>query len=505
MRAPSLCLAAISLGFVLVELLVVTPRAYLSWDEALYVSQFSTGVPAMGLDAHRSLGTALLVAPVAAVTTSVSAIRVYLSLLTGVGLFLAYRPWLRYGAPVAPLAALLFASLSVTLTNGNAALPNLFVALAAVAGAGSYLVAMDRPGARRPIVGLVAAFAAMSLLRPTDAVWVAVPPLAAAALPAWRRRAPLPVAAIVAGLAVGGAVWVAESYVRFGGPLTRLAMMREITGAGTAFGLVDQLVTLGRTTAGDAWDATLLVAVLKWAVLAGLPVLGVLAARRTSAMPASALAVVTAWVVGGPYLLFLSYPSGRYLLPSAALLAVPAAGGIHWALASRPRGRPGSRWPSAPAALATAGVLTVLVAHVGSQLWAARAAAEQSRAAREASPVFAERLHDRGVRPPCFVSGSFAPQIAYGARCSSTDVAYAARLASVEVGSWEERHPEAVPSLTRHDMRIARADGRRFVVVARSAQRPRHLAGWPRVKVLDDRPWYAYFPPSTNRRAPARR
>lgn len=492
-RHPALPLAIVSFAFVLAEILVITPQSYLSWDEALYVSQLSAGAPAMGMDAHRSLGVPLLVAPISAITTSVAAIRVYLSVLTGVALFLAYRPWLRYGGPPATLAALLFASLGVTFTNGNVALPNLFIAFAAVAGTGCFLLCVQRPGTRRPLIGLAAAFTVLSLLRPTDAVWVALPLLAGAGLvPSWRRRGLRAVAAIGGGLGAGGLVWLVEAYARFGGPLERMAMLREITEAGNGPVLFDEAAALGRRLVEGGWDGTLVAGLLPWPVATGLLILGLWRARRTPTMPGWTLAAVTGAATAGPYLLLLSYLPGRYLLPGAALLAFPVAGGVHRVLTAGRRQR-----RSRAGALLAGAAAAVLVAHVGAQLWAARTATEHSSAARRAVPVAAERLRDAGLRPPCFVSGSFAPQVAYVARCSANDVTHAARQASVEIGSWQERHPESVPALTEHDIRVARRDGRHLAVVARSGQRPAHLAGWPRVRLLADRPWYAYFPPSS--------
>lgn len=513
-RRATLALAAVASGFVLAELFVVTPDAFLSWDEALYVSQFSTGVPAMDMDAHRSAGMPLLVAPLAAATTSVTAIRVYLSVLAGVGVFLAYLPWIRCSPPGAVLAALLFASLAVTLTNGNVALPNLFVALAVVAAAGCLLRAVRDEGRRQPdlparsarhpepakrsaarraarpaLVGLAAAFAVLSLVRPTDAVWATLALLAAPlVVPSWRRRAAWPVAAVGTGLAVGGAVWLAEASIRYGGPLTRLAMVREITGAGMNFVLLDQIAQLGRSFAADPWQAGLLAASLQWSVLLALLAYGLTTARGTPQMPAWTLATGTALVVSGPYLLLLPYPSARYLLPGAALLALPVAGGMHRALTAR-RHAAKPRRARATGALAV-GVAVLLAAHVAGQLWAARTVDSDAPESR-----FAAGLRELGVRPPCYVSGSFAPQIAYAARCSARDNAYAARRMSVEIGSWRERHPETVPALTAGDRAVARAGGQRLVVVGRSEARPSHLAGWSRVKLLDDRSWYAYFPP----------
>src|ERR1022692_4116985 len=61
-------LAAVAAAFSLSQLLFVSPRMGLGWDEAVYVSQFSGHAPAAFFDAARARGVPLLVAPVTLVT-----------------------------------------------------------------------------------------------------------------------------------------------------------------------------------------------------------------------------------------------------------------------------------------------------------------------------------------------------------------------------------------------------------------------------------------------------
>jgi len=74
-------------AFTASELAFVSPRMGLSWDEVVYVSQVSRHAPAAWFDPPRARGVPLIVAPVAFVTSSVVALRIYLSALSG--LFLA--------------------------------------------------------------------------------------------------------------------------------------------------------------------------------------------------------------------------------------------------------------------------------------------------------------------------------------------------------------------------------------------------------------------------------
>src|SRR5207249_12268295 len=79
-------LVAVGAAFTAADLLFVSPRMGLSWDESVYVSQVSGHEPAAWFDPARARGVPLLVAPVAALTSSVVALRVYLSLACGLGL-----------------------------------------------------------------------------------------------------------------------------------------------------------------------------------------------------------------------------------------------------------------------------------------------------------------------------------------------------------------------------------------------------------------------------------
>lgn len=113
----------------------------------------------------------------------------YLALLSGLGLFLALRAW-RGLLPVrvVALGGALFASLWVTLFYGPQAMPNLWVAIGGLAAVGYFLQAQADRSRGTPLWGLAASAALMALMRPTDAVWVSFPLLAALlAVRRWRH------------------------------------------------------------------------------------------------------------------------------------------------------------------------------------------------------------------------------------------------------------------------------------------------------------------------------
>lgn len=395
-------LALVAVAYVLTQVVVGALRAPMDLDEAVYASQFAE-VPRIPYAAHRSFGEQLLAAPVTMLTSSVLVIRAYFAVLSGVLLFLAYWPWVRVlGGLVAPVAAALFAFTWVALRFGDVVLPNLPVALGAVAAAGLVV----HPG-RRTWAGLLVVFAGLSLLRPTDAVWIALPLLAALlVVPAWRHRAT--VAAILAGMAVGGLVWVVEAYARFGDPFVRLAAVGSVNDVkgGLRFSLVRHLEALSgkesclpsAVTCGPITFPSL----LWWLGGLALVVAGLAIARSRKALM---LCVATAAVAGFPYVVLSDWGVPRYLMPVYALLAVPAAAGL-----VRAKG-----WVAVGLGLA-------LVAHVGFQVVAADRAVSDSRRALGWPVKAAEALGEHGINGDCVVLGKFAPQIAFLRHCQAADM-----------------------------------------------------------------------------------
>ncbi|BBC31957.1 hypothetical protein SGFS_032510 [Streptomyces graminofaciens] len=112
-------------SFTLAQLALVPPEMGLGWDETVYVSQVSPHAPAAFFSAPRARGVPLLVAPVAAWSSSTVLLRVYLALLAGLGLYLALRACRGlFLVRVLALAGALFTTLWVTLFYGPQAMPN---------------------------------------------------------------------------------------------------------------------------------------------------------------------------------------------------------------------------------------------------------------------------------------------------------------------------------------------------------------------------------------------
>jgi hypothetical protein len=139
-------------------------------------------------------------------------------LLSALGLFLALLAWRRVRATrVLALAGALFASLWITEYYGPQAMPSLWIALAGLAAVGCSLDTLRRPAARLPLAGLALGLAVAALIRPSDALFLALPLLGVAL-----RRRLLLLLACVGGLLAGSAEWIVEAYARFGGIGERL-------------------------------------------------------------------------------------------------------------------------------------------------------------------------------------------------------------------------------------------------------------------------------------------
>ncbi|MDQ1706415.1 MAG: hypothetical protein QOF18_2781, partial [Frankiaceae bacterium] len=145
----------------------------LGWDEAVYLSQINGHVPAGLFTAPRSRGMTLVAAPVTLLTSSLVLLRVWLSLVTAVFMYLGFRLWLRLvDGYVVPLAALLFSLLWTTVYYGFQAMPNLYVALIAVPLTALVVAYLRDPSRRWRLAWIAACMGAMALVRPSDALYV---------------------------------------------------------------------------------------------------------------------------------------------------------------------------------------------------------------------------------------------------------------------------------------------------------------------------------------------
>ncbi|MGI5273080.1 hypothetical protein ACQEUU_28295 [Nonomuraea sp. CA-218870] len=459
--APLLLLVLVGILYALAQLVIVSPWTGIGWDETVYASQYATHAPPAVFSAPRARGVPLLVAPVVAVTDSVPALRLYLTAVSSLALVGAFAVWLRVrSGPWVPLAALLFASCWLSLFYGNEAMPNLYVALGAVAATGFFVLA-SRTGSAAALAGLAAAFAVVSFMRPSDAVFAAAP-LGVAAL-FTRRRLPL-IAAVAAGLAVGWGQWLAEAVTSYGGIAERMRAAEGANLTGLTMSVAEHARALDGpslcrfgTPCGDVSP----VALIWWLAIPAMAALGVWWAWRRHRAGPVALAAVTGLAVALPYLFYVDYAAPRFLMPAYALLALPVA--------EAAIGLVRTRGPLA--ALAAAGVL----AHLALQGAYAHRMAGNTRETREEIRLAGEELRRLGVRPPCLVYGQSGVQLGYQLGCRSHGV----------MQRFGVRPPARV--------RQAVAAGERVVLVHRSLPAPSYARSWQERALAGD--WKARFAP----------
>jgi len=406
-------LALVAAAFTLAQLVLVRPGMGLGWDETVYVSQVSGHVPAAFFSAPRSRGISLLVAPIAAWSSSTSLLRVYLALLSGLGLFLALRVWRGlFPVRVLALAGALFATLWVSLFYGSQAMPNYWVAICALAGVGCFLRAQADRFDRAAPWGVAASAALMAWMRPTDAVWACLPLLGLlVGARRWRRLRLL--IALVAGLVAGAGEWVIEAYTSYGGLGRRLSDASRIQGGlGWHIAIGDQLRSLGgralcRPCTGPMPSPALTV---WWYVLPLLAVLGLAAAVRSRRTASTLLLLACATTAGIPYLLMIGYAAPRFLLPVYALLAIPVADALVYLVTA-----PNRAWRPVTVTLVALG----LAGHLAVQYAVLENTVDRTTAAHQDWARTAAELHRLGVQPPCLLTGHEAIPIAFYAGCAS--------------------------------------------------------------------------------------
>jgi hypothetical protein len=403
----------------------------LSWDEVVYVSQVIRHIPAAPFDPARSRGIPLLVAPVAMLTSSITAMRIYLSIASGAALFCSLLAWrrLRPGWMLA-LAALFFGSLWVAQYYGPQAMPDEWMAFAALAATGLFLRAVGAGPTRSPsattalgardagrgqrtrLAGLAALVAAAALIRIGDAVFLAaVLLLAALAVRAWRQW-PV-IAAVVAGMIAGTAEWVAEAYARFGNPVQRLHLASaEQGGFGLRLGAWAELRAANGPTlcrpCTIGWRYPVLG--IWWLALPVLVVLGVLAARQAGRLGSAGLAAACALGLAAQYLFGIWYAAPRFLLPAYALAAIPVADLVAWIIAKT---RPGER-----AAMKVL-IAFVLFGQIVTQHAVLERQVADTAALHEDYGVIAADLRQLGVSGRCLINGSQSIPVAFYADCAS--------------------------------------------------------------------------------------
>ncbi|WP_433173097.1 hypothetical protein [Actinoallomurus sp. CA-150999] len=488
---PAVPLMIVAVAYGIAQLAGAAAHMRLGWDETVYVSQVSPHVPAAYFSAPRARGITLLAAPVVAVTSSLTALRWYMTVVSSVGLVVAYWPWTRLLRPVTVgIAALLLTSLWMVRFYGNEVMPNLYVAYGAVAAAGWFThVAAPRgeiaaahggvpdPGnaaPRRAYAWLAVAVGCTALLRPGDAVWLVLPLAAAAVVMGWHRIGLL--AGIALGMVGGLLPWVVEAYVRFGDPLRRLRDSSRVEG-GLGWhpdGVLMNLRALNEFVLCRPCGTTIShvpTLALWWPAIPPLIATGLVLAARQGRLRLLAPAAACGTVLAAVYLLFVGYAAPRFLIPAYALLALPVAE-LAVGLVVLTRGR----WRGAVAGAVATGL--VLLA-AGQQVVLRRMSGFEAGSRRDYSWLAAS-LRGLGLHRPCALSGEQAQPLAFYAGCRSVEV-----------------NGNNASTTTAGLVREARTT--RFADLELTGARPRYTRGWRRYVLTTPAGdhWRVYVPPGT--------
>lgn len=472
-------LAAVAVAFGLAQLLFVRPGLGLGWDEAVYVSQVTPDVPDAHFSAPRARGLTWLVAPVARFTAEPVAIRLWMTLISSVGLVLAFLPWLRLvRRGVVALAALLFAGLWVVQFYGPAVYPNIMVAYGSVAAVGFFLLAARGPAWRthsgsawKTHVGLAGSVALVALVRPLDAACLGIALSLAALLVAKWRRAHL-FLPLIAGTVIGAIPWVVESFLSYGGLLARIHGSSEVQGGlRPTVGFWYQLKAANGPALCRPCDKPFRFPYLA-AWLPAIPIAvaaGVAVARREGRLAPYGLAAGCGLGLALPYLFFVGYAAPRFLIPAYALFALPVAKLLIWLGTRRPR------------RVFASVAVSVLVVHLALQHAVLDRRVTTTTEDRRDLPQIAAALRTAGVRPPCLLSGDAGGvPLVYEARCGYAGARGQGRL---------RKH--AATHTVAH--------------ITRGARDP--LGGWRSMRVETGRgePWIIWLPPWTQPSSPADR
>lgn len=397
---PAWCLA-VAFAYGLAQLLLLDSGRFLSWDEAVYVSEVSPFAEAVGMGAHRARGITFLVAPITVLTDSMVLLRACLAMVSSVALFGAFVVWCRTIRWAAPISMGLFASCWIVLFYGSAVYPNIHTALLAVAAIGVAIGTTDESGPQRRTV-LVALVAAAALMRPLDGLTITVAVTLVGLLWGRRRLAGLAVSGLV-GLGLGSLPWVVEAWIRFDGPIRRLEESGEIVGGGLVNNIGEYLRSLDGTGSVNPWA-------LLW--LGTLLLLGLvpLVSSRPIDRRVGAIALMSAFLFVAPYLFATDPVLQRFMLPGLAMVSIASGIGVT------------TSWSLLPArAMAAAGIAGILVVVAAWNLPTLREWDNRQAGNGETALRLGRAIRDETGDRSCFLlSPAHHPAVSFAAGCEDS-------------------------------------------------------------------------------------
>ncbi|MEM8707587.1 MAG: hypothetical protein AAGE98_14075 [Actinomycetota bacterium] len=455
--SPRGATVVVGLGWFLLGLLMNDVGRPYSWDEAVYVSQFSSFAEPLRWGPQRAPGMAVLVAPVVVVTDSIIVLRLWLLSLASIGSVVAFGAWTSTIGRRAAIAQALLGGTWLSSFYAVSVFPNLWLALLAVFGVG---IVAGRDLTARPtlmLLGLTVAVAA--LFRPLEGALLLVVVVGIALTVAGRARV-LPVAGAAAvGYTIGLVPWLVEAFATYGGPLARLDAASETVGASVGWRVTQFVWLLDGPMLGPDRGESVDDVVITWFVLVVVVALGgVFTAADHRGLVAGL--VGAAVVLTAPFVFYSESLAPRFVLPALALAAVA---GSFTVAALGPRG---------------GGVLMVGVIGVSAlQMLAVDEFVTSFEAIEQRIAEIADTVEEEAAGRPCVVlSRNWSAQLAFRSGCATVQEAIDA---DVPANDW---------SAGFHQAAVA-GGASAFYVFRESDEVP---ADWPVVAVdaSDGTRWY---------------
>ena len=394
---------AIGVVYLVIHLLLIPRDWPAGWDESVYLSQVTPGIEGYFFNAWHARGITLIVAPVTALGGSVADVRLFLMVLSAVGVTLTFWLWVPLVGIAAAIAAFVFSFSWQGFVLGSEVKPNYWGALLCLATTG--LIARRLEGGRaRDLVLASVVLAATALVRPTEATVLAG--AIGVYILLFRRNSWRDFVWLGIGLFLGWLPWIVEMSVRFGG----LTGALEEAGKGQHFVMVpfteNVLRHLAYTDGKSAPSA--IPGTIWWSVLvlmaAAALARGLMRSDRASAL----LCAFGALALAAEYLIFVPALAPRFLLPAYALASLPFAIG----LVSLVRGNTAARILGA----------LVLALMIPWTIWQGTVITQRAPSVNRDSALPTRvglKVRRLAQGRPCFVlSQPKFPQIAYTAGCS---------------------------------------------------------------------------------------
>lgn len=403
-----LLVAGVGVAYLVTQLVFFPFGRPSNWDEAVYLSQVTPGVDALFMDAWRSRGIVLLIAPVRLLGGTLPDVRLFLTIASAATVTTVFGLWIPLIGLAAPIAAFLFSFTWFALISGSAIMPNFWAAIVGVAVAGLVARRLEG-GSLRTAVLAAALLCAMALLRPTEAT-VLVGAIGLYLLvvrrSSWRLALGLGV-----GLLLGWLPWIVEMSTRFGGvgaALRRANSAGHLAVAPIGENVLTHLAfTYGRRTFVP--DTIPIEGIMWWSLLVILAGVALLPAVKRPARSVVVLSILATAALAFEYLVLVPFVAWRFLLPAYAFAAVNAAIGLVWLLRRGVAGR-------------VVGAILLMLLMVPWALWQL----DMGRPVLQAQVRLGERFQSAGLllrelagdRPCSFVSPAGYPQVQIASGCS---------------------------------------------------------------------------------------